>query len=145
MYTALGTGNLGPIQSQLCESIASTMEERINARGPNTTITWTLHEWLAAPKIVSHKFLPMDLTENKDKEKQTTIQQVVVRMESLQSLVRSKRAKVNGKVVEQPIDQGEPKPVKEFLVVQRLMKAGKQGDWMIWGTTTESHVDDTLE
>ncbi|KAI5203927.1 hypothetical protein E4T39_03872 [Aureobasidium subglaciale] len=147
MYTAFSSGNLAPMMPRLCENIAQSLEARIHARGPNTGMTWHLHQWLSEPKIVSHKYMPMSLEDNKDKTKQTTIQQVVVRMQSLQSLKMIKKVKQGAKVVEvmhEGSSQASPKPVTEYLVVQRLCKRGKMGDWMIWGTTTESDPQEAL-
>ncbi|KAI5271269.1 hypothetical protein E4T47_05409 [Aureobasidium subglaciale] len=147
MYTSFSQGNLAPIMPKLCENIAQSLEARIEARGPNTGMIWSLHQWLAEPKVVSHKYMPMSLEDNKDKTKQTTVQQVVVRMQSLQSLKMVKKVKQGGKVVEvmdEQSSQASPKAVTEYLVVQRLCKRGKMGDWMIWGTTTESDPNETL-
>ncbi|TIA66755.1 hypothetical protein D6C83_02248 [Aureobasidium pullulans] len=147
MYTHFAQGNLSPISSQLCENIYSSLDQRIIARGPNTGMQWQLHRWLNEPKIVSHKYMPMSLEDNKDKTKQTTIQQVVVRMQSLQSLKKIKKVRQGGKVVEM-LEEGSSqvaKPVTEYLVVQRLCKRGKMGEWMVWGTTRESSVEEALE
>ncbi|KAI5204891.1 hypothetical protein E4T42_03018 [Aureobasidium subglaciale] len=147
MYTSFSQGNLAPIMPKLCENIAQSLEARIHARGPNTGMMWSLHQWLAEPKVVSHKYMPMSLEDNKDKTQQTTIQQVVVRMQSLQSLKMVKKVKLGGKVVEvmdEQSSQASPKAVTEYLVVQRLCKRGNMGDWMIWGTTTESDPNEAL-
>ncbi|KAI4798264.1 hypothetical protein E4T44_11782 [Aureobasidium sp. EXF-8845] len=147
MYTAFSAGNLSPIAHKLCENIHTSLEQRIATRGPNTGIAWTLHQWTAEPKVVSHKYMPMSLEDNKDKTKQTTIQQVCVRMQSLQSLKKVKRVK-QGKETVEVLEEGssaEPKEVVEYLVVQRLCKRGKMGPWMVWGTTTESNADEVLQ
>lgn len=146
MYSHFAQGNLSPIAPKLCESIYSSLDQRILSRGPNTGVQWQLHRWLSEPKIVSHKYMPMSLEDNKDKTKQTTIQQVCVRMESLQSLKKIKKVRQGGRVVE-VLEEGSSqvaKPVTEYLVVQRLCKRGKMGEWMVWGTTRESSVDEAL-
>jgi protein MBA1 len=147
MYTAFSAGNLSPIAHKLCENIHTSLEQRIATRGPNIGIIWTLHQWTSAPKVVSHKYMPMSLEDNKDKTKQTTIQQVCVRMQSLQSLKKVKRVK-QGKETIEVLEEGssaEPKEVVEYLVVQRLCKRGKMGPWMVWGTTTESNAEEVLQ
>jgi len=146
MYSAFAAGNLSPIAQKLCESINMTLEQRIAARGPNVGVLWTLHSWLAEPKVVSHKYMPMSLEDSKDKTKQTTIQQVCVKMQSLQSLKKVKRVK-QGRATVEVLEEGssaEPKKVVEYLVVQRLCKRGKMGPWMVWGTTTESDPQEAL-
>ena len=147
MYTAFAAGNLSPIASKLCENIHQTLEQRIASRGPNVGALWTLHNWIGTPKIVSHKYMPMSLEDNKDKSKQTTIQQVCVRLVSEQSLKKVRKVKKGRETVE-VLEEGSsatPKQVVEYLVVQRLCKRGKMGPWMIWGTTTESDPHEALE
>lgn len=147
MYTAFAAGNLSPIAPKLCENIHVSLEQRIRARGPNTGIAWTLHNWVSEPKVVSHKYMPMSLEDNKDKTKQTTIQQVCVRMQSLQSLKKVKKVRQGNKTVE-VVEEGSsaaPKEVTEYLVVQRLCKRGNMGPWMVWGTTTESDPQEALQ
>ncbi|KAG9587583.1 hypothetical protein KCV04_g21930, partial [Aureobasidium melanogenum] len=141
MYTAFAAGNLSPMAPKLCENIYTSLEQRIQARGPNVGVAWTLHSWVSEPKIVSHKYMPMSLEDNKDKTKQTTVQQVCVRMQSYQSLKKVRRVKQGNKTVEVPEEgsSSAPRPVTEYLVVQRLCKRGKMGPWMVWGTTTESY------
>ncbi|KAI4727213.1 hypothetical protein E4T49_04980 [Aureobasidium sp. EXF-10728] len=146
MYTAFASGNLSPIASKLCENVHISLDQRIQQRGPNVGVSWTLHNWLTDPKIVSHKYMPMSLEDNSDKTKQTTIQQVCVRMQSLQSLKMVRKVRQGNKTVE-VVEEGSsavPKPVTEYLVVQRLCKRGKMGPWMIWGTTTESDPKEAL-
>ncbi|CAD0109515.1 unnamed protein product [Aureobasidium uvarum] len=146
MYTAFASGNLAPVAPKLCENVHMSLEQRIQQRSANVGIAWTLHNWTATPKIVSHKYMPMSLEDNKDKTKQTTIQQVCVRMQSLQSLKKVRRVKQGNKTVE-VIEEGSsaaPKEVVEYLVVQRLCKRGKMGPWMVWGTTTESDPKEAL-
>ncbi|CAD0099681.1 unnamed protein product [Aureobasidium mustum] len=147
MYTAFAAGNLSPIAPKLCENIYVSLEQRIRARGPNTGIAWTLHNWVSEPKVVSHKYMPMSLEDNKDKTKQTTIQQVCVRMQSLQSLKKVKKVRQGNKTIE-VVEEGSsaaPKQVTEYLVVQRLCKRGNMGPWMVWGTTTESDPQEALQ
>ncbi|KAG9526432.1 hypothetical protein KCU89_g7733, partial [Aureobasidium melanogenum] len=147
MYTAFAAGNLSPIAHKLCENIYTSLEQRIQARGPNVGVAWTLHSWVSEPKIVSHKYMPMSLEDNKDKTKQTTVQQVCVRIQSYQSLKKVRRVKQGNKTVEVPEEgsSSAPRPVTEYLVVQRLCKRGKMGPWMVWGTTTESDAQEALK
>lgn len=146
MYTAFAAGNLSPMAPKLCENVYTSLEQRIQARGPNVGVAWKLHNWRSEPKVVSHKYMPMSLEDNKDKTKQTTIQQVCVRMQSMQSLKKVRKVRQGNKTVE-VMEEGssaEPKPVTEYLVVQRLCKRGKMGPWMVWGTTTESDPQEAL-
>lgn len=76
--------------------------------------------------------------------KGAALRQVVVRIRSIQSLVRTmederpskKDALING--------SGEEKQMDEYLVVQRRIWKGQEEPWMIWGTSQASKVGDVL-
>ena len=69
------------------------------------------------------------------------MRQAVVRLQSRQSLAQIiPGAKgQDDKVVS---GTGEGKDVTEYVVIQRRMLNGKEGPWMVWGTTNESNVAD---
>lgn len=140
MYTAFAAGDLTPVRSKLCENITMVLESRIAARNPNTAVTWTLHQQLSEPRTMSHKYMPLDL-ESSDKTKATTLQQAVVRLHTVQSLKMVKKVRAGNKTMEvEEEGSNPPTEVIEYFVVQRTMKYGKLGEWMIWGTTTESDI-----
>lgn len=64
------------------------------------------------------------------------LRQAVVRIKSLQSLVRTDaRASAEER-------QGKEVEVDEFVVVQRRVWKGVEERWRIWGTTRETRVQD---
>ncbi len=79
--------------------------------------------------------LPMD---------ESVIMQVVVKVKSIQSLQKFMQG-VGPKediVIWGPGDG--PKTLVEYVVLQRMMIKGGERNWMIWGTTQESRVEDVL-
>jgi len=60
------------------------------------------------------------------------IRQAVVRICSRQRLTRYK---ADGSVVK---GSGEEREVKEYVVIQRKLWKGKEGEWVVWGTTEET-------
>lgn len=73
--------------------------------------------------------------------KECGMRQVVVRLQSRQSLARIIRS-TKGQEDLVKKGTGEVKDVTEYLVIQRRMLKGKEEPWMVWGTTNESDVTD---
>lgn len=75
---------------------------------------------------------------------ESVIMQVVVKVKSIQSLQKFRRGvgQREESIIQGPGDQ--PKTMVEYVVLQRMMIEGKLNDWMIWGTTQESKVEDVL-
>lgn len=115
---------------------------RINTRPAGEINRWTLHKYFDSvysltPRIVSTRMskLPTD---------ESMIMQVVVKVKSTQSLQKFRRGvgQREESIIQGPGDQ--PKTMVEYVVLQRMMIEGKLNDWMIWGTTQESKVEDVL-
>ena len=70
------------------------------------------------------------------------MRQVVVRLQSKQSLSRIVSGTTKGQKDTIIQGSGEAKDVTEYLVIQRRMLRGAEGPWVIWGTTNESDVAD---
>lgn len=75
--------------------------------------------------------------------KDAAVRQVVVRIKSTQSIVKTKRypqakeeTTVRGIENEQMID--------EYLVMQRRIWKGREERWRIWGTIQEANVNELL-
>ncbi len=63
--------------------------------------------------------------------------QVVVKIKSIQSL---EKTPANGLAS----DATEKKKMVEYVVLQRMMLKGQEGNWKIWGTIEETKVEDVL-
>lgn len=71
------------------------------------------------------------------------IRQVVVRIRSVQSLVRSVKGEPGARDTVVGAS-GEEKVMDEYLVVQRRIWKGQEEPWMVWGTSQPSKVSEVL-
>lgn len=145
MYVAFAKGNVDGLRPKLCENIFETLKGRVAARPANTSVKWTLHSYLGSPKLVSHRYTPL-IAGVRDKYKQSTLQQAVVRIRSMQSLQRLKKVRGADGKVREVLEEGsstaqEGREVTEYFVIQRMMRKGKPGEWKIWGTTEEMTLE----
>jgi len=146
MYTKFASGEIASMKPRLCESIFDSLSSRASGRAPNTYLKWTLHRYLGSPKLVSYR--TTILRPDEPKHERSYIQQAVVRIRSMQSLrkVRKVREK-NGKTSE-ILEEGsvsgngeEGKEVTEYFVIQKMVRKGIPGNWMVWGTTEETTLE----
>ncbi|KAI7094388.1 hypothetical protein KC352_g39477, partial [Hortaea werneckii] len=157
MYEHFAAGNLTPMENQICEGMLGSLRSRIAQRNPNTGLKWTLHKYLSRPKLASYRAAIFPEQKGEKNTERNGIIQAVVRIHSLQSLQHIKRMSTrdaNQKLVvrEVPVDsQGREmellkegaipanaKDAVEYVVIQKMIRKGKEGRWMIWGTTEET-------
>lgn len=79
--------------------------------------------------------LPMD---------ESVIMQVVVKVKSTQSLQKFMQGVGREEDAGMRGPEDGPKTLVEYVVLQRIMVEGEEKDWMIWGTTQESKLEDVL-
>ena len=103
---------------------------RIKARPSKESLQWTLYKYIGFARIVSTNIIPLEIDNS-------ALYQVVVKIRSLQSLVR---LPVNGSVS----DATDKMKMEEYVVLQRMMLEGKEERWKVWGTIEESKVEDVL-
>lgn len=145
MYTGFAQGDLNTVQRRLCEGVYTSLEARIQARPPNTKLKWTLHRYLEPLRIVSYRATLMSSDEQR--HERSTIQQVVVKVRSMQSLNKVKRVRAKDGTVTEVLEEGsvgagtQGREVTEYLVLQKMRRRGKPGEWMVWGTTEESTAE----
>ncbi|KAI7339142.1 hypothetical protein KC315_g1390 [Hortaea werneckii] len=157
MYEHFAAGNLTPMENQICDGMLGSLRSRIAQRNPNTGLKWTLHKYLSRPKIASYRTALFPEQKGEKNTERNGVIQAVVRIHSLQSLQHIKRMSTrdaNQKLVVREVSvdsQGrESEPLKEgavpanakdaveYVVVQKMIRKGKEGRWMIWGTTEET-------
>ena len=132
-YFARGDQNL--LKEICCEGLYKHLTDRIGLRSSNESARWTLHRHIGASRVVSSR--ASGLPRNN-----SALRQAVVRIRSLQGLVRLKRnATGERKAVDGPEN---PREILEYLVLQRRILDGKEGPWKIWGTTEETHSEEIL-
>ena len=103
---------------------------RIKARPSKESLQWTLYKYIGFARIVSTNIIPLEIDNS-------ALYQVVVKIRSLQSLVR---LPVNGSAS----DATDKMKMEEYVVLQRMMLEGKEERWKVWGTIEESKVEDVL-
>lgn len=160
MYTHFASGNLAPIEGQLCEGMLGSLRMRVSQRPINTGLRWTLHKYLSRPKLMSYKPAIAPGVKGETSSERNGVVQAVVRIHSLQSLQHVKRVgsrdaqnkmvvrevlvDAQGRELE-PLEEGvvprDAKELLEFFVVQKSLRRGKEGPWMVWGTTEETTMD----
>ena len=112
------------------------MNDRILSRAYNEKARWTLHKYVGFPRVVSHRVTGLPPTDS-------ALRQVVVKMQSKQSLVRFKHGVADGE--ESAGESESPKQVLEYLVLQRRIFKAVEGPWKIWGTAEETKPKDVLD
>ena len=76
--------------------------------------------------------------------KGAALRQVVVRIRSIQSLVRTVEDKESGKKDTLINGFRQEKQMDEYVVVQRRIWKGQEEPWMIWGTSRAAKVSDVM-
>ncbi|KAL1796951.1 hypothetical protein ACET3X_005491 [Alternaria dauci] len=177
-------GNIAPLEQICLPPLVKKLKQRINARGSKLKMSWRLHK-VKSTRVVSHRAAPLG-----DEQPDSAYRQVVVRIESVQSLKRSgssssssssKPAKSSSAkssyaiparlpwvpdAVRQRVekarqriqkledegenenqvvkssdkypDNGVPKTVVEYIVLQKRVVRGTEEDWKVWGFAEES-------
>ncbi|KAH9868256.1 hypothetical protein J1614_007328 [Plenodomus biglobosus] len=95
MYTSFAEGNLRALRDICLTPLTMQFRERIRARG-NLEVTWKLHEWKSV-KVVSHRSAPLG-----EDQPDTAYRQVIIRLESLQSITRKQIDDVATAAVKEP-------------------------------------------
>jgi len=131
MYTAFADGDLTLLRKTCSDGLLASFQSRIASRPTGHGFRWTLHQYTRTPRVVSHRAVVLPMV------KGAALRQAVVRLQSRQSLIRSK---VDG---ETEPDNGDVKEVTEYVVVQRRMWKEHEEPWMVWGTIEESHWPST--
>ena len=124
------SGDMATLETLCHDGLLASFRARIKVRPSNERLKWTLHEFTGFPRIVSTNIISLEI-EN------SALYQVVVRIKSLQSLVR---IPANGSAS----DATGKKKMEEYVVLQRMMLKGEEDGWKIWGTIEESKVEDVL-
>ncbi|KAK3674390.1 hypothetical protein LTR78_005859 [Recurvomyces mirabilis] len=166
MYERFAAGDLTPMEGRICDGMLGSLKRRMAQRAPNTRLLWTVHRYLSSPKRMSYKAAAMPRQKGATLADASGLVQAVVRIHSLQSLQhvkkiseRGERGKMTVREVvvdaqgrETPLDEfvkkqaevGVPEGAKEtieYLVVQKNLRKGKEGPWIVWGTVEETTLD----
>ncbi|KAF3188757.1 hypothetical protein TWF788_000492 [Orbilia oligospora] len=132
MYTAFARGDVDAL-SRICgRDLYNTFRNRITSRPANVQFSWKFSGYNSRSRIMSHKVGML----GQGKGDENSIRQVVVRIDSTQALIKG----VDGKVVK---GTGEPTKTVEYIVLSKRRRGGvPEGPWVVWGTVTESGMDE---
>ncbi|EEQ35265.1 hypothetical protein McanMca71_004863 [Microsporum canis] len=149
MYTQFASGNVAALQKLCCQGLFQTFAARISRRPPSSPeLVWKLHKYLRFPssmsitgaRVVSDRAAALPGASGMG------IRQVVVRIQSRQSLITPSApvSRLGEKQIQELENQQQEKQrdCTEYIVLQRLMWGGKDGDWKVWGLTEETTVED---
>ena len=119
------------------EGLFALFRTRINVRPPKERLQWTLHNYIGSPRIVSTNIVTLET-------EKSALYQVVVKIRSQQSLERT-RSNKDG-LSSDTTKEKEPiiENMTEYVILQRKMLRGDEGEWKISGTMEESKVEDVL-
>ncbi|KAF3482322.1 uncharacterized protein GIQ15_05081 [Arthroderma uncinatum] len=149
MYNHFASGSLGALQETCCNGLYQTFAARISRRPPTSPVlVWKLHKYLRFPhsmtisgaRVVSDRAAALPGADGMG------IRQVIVRIQSRQSLITP--SALVSQLGEQQIQelenqqQEKQKDCTEYIVLQRMMWGGKDGDWKVWGLTEETTIED---
>jgi protein MBA1 len=144
MYTAFAGGDLDAVKEKVCTGLFGSLRARVMQRAPNTSLRWAVKKELSAPVLCSFKSAVLPGPKGESSSERNAQIQAVVKLHTLQSLQHvkrvSKREGAQNLIVakEENVGAEEEKESVEYVVVQRTLRKGKLGEWMIWGFTDET-------
>lgn len=122
--------------SSICaEGLLASLRARIALRPRSEVQRWTIHRYTHASRIVSNRAAMMDQA--------LAIRQAIVRIRSIQSLTKTISG-LDGEEDSVVKGTGKEIPTDEYLVIQRRIWKGREGPWIVWGTTQESNMTEIL-
>lgn len=136
MYTSFAEGDVSTLRKICADGIFDSFRSRIGNRQRGEKVVWELVKYNKGPILVSHRGARFPIEGG-------TIRQAVVRISSTQRLTRWTKGK--GGILEQVPGSGKEKNVEEYVVVQRTTERWREGDWQVWGTTSETTLEEITE
>jgi mitochondrial protein MBA1 len=131
MYSTFAEGDVKTLRSICTDGLYESFAARIGNRRKGERVSWELVKYERRAKLVSDRAgrFPIE---------GAAARQAVVRIQSEQKLTRWK----GGERVE---GSGKVKSVDEYVVIQKQFVGWKGREWMVWGTTHETWLEDVEE
>lgn len=128
MYTAFAEGDLATLRRICADGLLETLSARIASRPKNERVKWDLIKYTKRERVVSNRAAAL-MMDN------AGLRQAVVKINSRQQLTRynADESVVPG--------TGITRDVQEYIVIQKRLLHGREDDWVIWGTTEETMLD----
>ncbi|CAL3968075.1 unnamed protein product [Diplocarpon coronariae] len=132
MYRGLAEGNMSDLAKICSDGILHKFQTKIDNRERGEKMQWELVRYHQKPKMVSHRGAKFPTAGQ-------AIRQAVVRISSRQKVTKLRQGK-GGAMIPVP-GSGKEKDVVEYLVVQRITRDWTEGSWQVWGTTSETPLE----
>lgn len=148
--SSIHSGDVNALRKICCSGLIQTFQARISRRPKSSPeLIWTLHNYIKFPKTLTFSKAKVisDRAAAIPGQDGTGVRQVIVRIQSRQSLIkpaaispRSPTAKVEqSEEIKQQMEEKQ-QDCTEYVVIQRMMWAGRDGEWKIWGMADETTV-----
>lgn len=131
MYASFAEGDRNTLRKICCDGVFETFAGRILQRAKGSRVQWELVQYNNKSKVVCHRAARMPITG-------TAVRQAVVRIDSTQKLTRWERRGGESVQVE---GTGREKFVREYVVIQQLIRDWQPQEWRVWGTTQETPLE----
>ncbi|RFU34488.1 hypothetical protein B7463_g1857, partial [Scytalidium lignicola] len=132
MYEAFAEGDTTTLRRLCTDGVYDSFSARIRARPRGEKWLWEIIKYNRSPKLISDRGarFPVD---------GAAVRQAVVKIASKQKLTRFRG---DGQVVP---GTGKEKDIVEYVVLQKVYRGWKGGEWKVWGTTEETTLEEVLE
>ncbi|KAK2753740.1 hypothetical protein FQN55_000103 [Onygenales sp. PD_40] len=167
MYTAFAAGDISSLKKLCCTGLLENFSRNISKRPRGSPpLTWTLHKYRRFPlaltfsgaRVISDRAAALPGANG------FGIRQAIVRIQSRQSLVEApapapvsqQPQRVQNRVIgkqqqqqQQEVTKAEAekkaiekqKDCTEYVVLQRFMVNGEEGEWKVWGLAEETTAE----
>ncbi|TPX26649.1 hypothetical protein DIZ76_012111 [Coccidioides immitis] len=141
MYTSFANGDITSLKKTCCQGIFQNFAARISRR-PRTSprLLWTLHSYKKFPFALTFSGAQVisDRAAALPEAKGFGIRQTVIRIQSKQSLITPSSGEEQNAAQQSEKQQD----CTEYVVLQRFMLNGEDGDWKVWGLAEETTPED---
>lgn len=122
------------------EGVRDDLLSRMLPRPEDVRYEWTVK--YKGARVMSDRATMLPFGNGDEDRDNSFIRQLVVRLRSFQTL---KRIDSGVNQTGQPEERSVEKAVEEYVVLQKIMRRGKDTRWKMWGTTSETAQKDVLE
>ncbi|KAI5290217.1 hypothetical protein KEM52_000530 [Ascosphaera acerosa] len=144
MYTAFANADKKTLERICCAGLRNDFNKRISKRPSAAPYTWTLHGYISFPRslAVGGGTIVSDRATIVPMIKKSAIRQVVVRIQSRQSLEKPARGAGAATAAATAAADKKIQDCVEYLVLQKCMFKGvEDAEWKVWGLASETDLE----
>lgn len=133
-------GDTATLKKICCNGLYEDFARRI-ARRSTPKLKWTLHKYItfpAAPNLTGARVVA-DRAASIPIGDKIGARQAVVRIRSKQSITKPAANVPEG---QQAVDEEKQQDCTEYVVIQKMMLGGVEGEWKVWGLADETTLDE---